>query len=89
MSQTTTPSLSLDDRTSKSDAPTSKDADAKRAAPFMEKTIQRTLTQIPGAVSWGALPQIPMVFPVFVPVIPGWPSFFGAAVNVDRPEGAW
>jgi hypothetical protein len=28
-----------------------------------------------------------MVFPVFVPVMPGWPSFFGAAVNVDRPEG--
>jgi hypothetical protein len=25
-----------------------------------------------------------MVFPVFVPVIPGWPSFFGAT---DRPEG--
>ena len=104
VSRTTTPSPSLDDRTSKSDAPTSKDADAKRAASFMEKMIQRTLAQIPApqgiipqlplphlpdlrAVPWGALPQIPMVFPVFVPVIPGWPSFFGAAVNVDRPEG--
>ena len=39
------------------------------------------------AVPWGTLPQIPMVFPVFVPVMPGWPSFFGAAVNVDRPGG--
>lgn len=67
-------------------------ADAKRAASFMEKMIQRTLAQIPAtqgiipqlplphllpAVPWGALPQIPMVFPIFVPMMPNWPSFRG------------
>ena len=107
VSRAATPPPILDDRASKSDAPTNEDADAsdaKRAASFMEKMIQRTLAQFPApqgiipqlplpqlpdlrAVPWGALPQIPMVFPVFVPMIPGWPSFFGAAVNVDRPEG--
>jgi hypothetical protein len=103
VSRAATPPI-LDDKTSKSDAPANEDADAsdaKRAASFMEKMIQRTLAQFPAsqgiipqlplphlpdlrAVPWGAFPQIPMVFPVFVPVIPGWPSFFGAA---DRPEG--
>ena len=99
----TTPPASLDGA-SKGDTPSNEDADAKRAASFMEKMIQRTLAQFPApqgiipqlplphlpdlrAVPWGALPQIAMVFPVFVPVMPGWPSFFGAAVNVDRPEG--
>jgi len=72
-------------------------ADAKRAASFMEKMIQRTLAQIPAtqgiipqlplphlpnlpdlpAVPWGALPQIPIVFPVFVPMMPNWPYFRG------------
>ena len=37
------------------------------------------LPNLPGigmpAVPWGALPQIPLVFPVFVPMMPGWPSF--------------
>ena len=104
VSRATTPPPNIDDRASKSDAPANEDADAsdaKRAASFMEKMIQRTLAQFPApqgiipqlplphlpdlrAVPWGAFPQIPMVFPVFVPVIPGWPSFFGAA---DRPEG--
>ena len=104
VSRAATPSPSLDDKASKSDAPANEDgdsSDAKRAASFMEKMIQRTLAQFPApqgiipqlpiphlpdlrAVPWGAFPQIPMVFPVFVPVIPGWPSFFGAA---DRPEG--
>ena len=104
VSRAATPPPILDDRTSKSDAPANEDADAsdaKRAASFMEKMIQRTLAQFPApqgiipqlplphlpdlrAVPWGAFPQIPMVFPVFVPVIPGWPSFFSAA---DRPEG--
>ena len=94
----------LDDRSSKSEAPANEDADAsdaKRAASFMEKMIQRTPAQFPApqgiipqlplphlpdlrAVPWGAFPQIPVVFPVFVPVITGWPSFFVAA---DRPEG--
>ena len=107
VSRAATPPPSLDDRANKSDAPANEDADAsdaKRAASFMEKMIQRTLAQFPApqgiipqlplphlpdlrAVPWGAFPQIPMVFPVFVPVIPGWPSFFGAAVNVDRPDG--
>ena len=103
VSRAATPPPILDDRASKSDTPANEDADAsdaKRAASFMEKMIQRTLAQFPApqgiipqlplphlpdlrAVPWGAFPQIPMVFPVFVPVIPGWPSFFGAA---DRPE---
>lgn len=61
------------------------DSDEKRAASFMEK-MQRTLAQIPAppginilqlpdlsAVPWGTLPQIPMVFPVYVPI--QWPSF--------------
>jgi hypothetical protein len=86
--------------------------DAKRAASFMEKMIQRTLAQIPvtqgiipqlplphlpnlpdlPAVPWGALPQIPMVFPVFVPM-PNWPYFRGnehapgAGAPDDRIQG--
>ncbi|KAH7916558.1 hypothetical protein BJ138DRAFT_1074983 [Hygrophoropsis aurantiaca] len=38
---------------------------------------QLPLPHLPGmpAVSWTALPQIPVAFPVFVPM-PGWPSFF-------------
>lgn len=59
--------------------------DAKQTASFMEKMIQRTLAQLhapqlpdlPGMVPWNALPQIPMVFPVFVPMMPNWPSFLG------------
>jgi len=60
-------------------------ADAKRAASFMEM-FQRTLAQFPAPglpalpnlpglpnLPWGALPQVPMVFPIFVPM--GWPSF--------------
>ena len=36
------------------------------------------IPHLPGmpAVPWGALPQLPMVFPVIVPM-PGWPSFLG------------
>jgi len=29
------------------------------------------------AVPWGALPQIPIVFPVFIPMMPGWTSLRG------------
>lgn len=58
---------------------------AKQTESFMEKMIQRTLAQlsttqlpdIPGMGAWNALPQIPMVFPVFVPMMPNWPSFLG------------
>lgn len=79
-------------------------ADAKRAASFMEKMIQRTLAQIPAtqgiipnmpqlplphlpdlpAVPWGSLPQLPMVFPVFIPMMPGWPSFFGGEPGANN-----
>jgi uncharacterized protein len=56
--------------------------DEKQQAWFTEM-IQRTLAQIPGAahlhipnlpgiVPWGALPQFPMVMPIFVPMLPGW-----------------
>ncbi|KAJ6594182.1 hypothetical protein B0H19DRAFT_1094293 [Mycena capillaripes] len=68
--------------------------DEKQAATFLA-LIQRTLAQLPApqlrnlpglpqlpeipAVPWGALPQIPMVFPVLVP----WPAFLGG----DAPGG--
>jgi len=73
--------------------------DEKRAASFMEK-MQRTLAQIPAppginishlplpdlsSVPWGTLPQIPMVFPVYVPI--HWPSFRGAHPKPE-PVGA-
>ncbi|RXW21631.1 hypothetical protein EST38_g4228 [Candolleomyces aberdarensis] len=59
--------------------------DEKQTASFVEKMIQRTLAQLPapqlpglpGMVPWGALPQLPMVFPVYVPMMPMWPSFLG------------
>ena len=110
VSRAPTPSPSLDDKTSKGDAPTREEtdaADAKRAASFMEKMFHRTLAQFPAPqgiipqlplphlphlpdLPWGALPQIPLVFPVFVPVMPGWPSFLGGdhavAVNADIPK---
>lgn len=69
-------------------------ADDKQAATFLA-LIQRTLAQLPApqlrnlpglaqlpeipAVPWGALPQLPVVFPVFVP----WPAFLGG----DAPGG--
>ena len=82
-------------------------ADAKRAASFMEmfqRTVaqfpapQGIIPQLPlphlpdlTAVPWGTFPQIPLVFPVFVPVMPGWPSFFGgdhaAVVSTDKSGG--
>lgn len=72
---------------------------------FMEKMIQRTLAQLPGQgfipqlplphlpdlpnMPWAALPQMPMVFPVYVPMV-GWPSFLGGETtsdDSDRGEG--
>ncbi|KAG6335572.1 hypothetical protein ID866_3512 [Astraeus odoratus] len=41
------------------------------------------LPEIP-AVPWAALPQIPLVFPVFVPM-PGWPSFLSE--KREGPQG--
>jgi len=51
---------------------------AQGIMPNMPQLPRPNLSQLPGmpAVPWGALPQIPMVFPVFVPM-PGWPSFLG------------
>ncbi|KAG2015690.1 hypothetical protein CC2G_008935 [Coprinopsis cinerea AmutBmut pab1-1] len=77
--------------------------DEKQAASFVEKMIQRTLAQLPAQglfpqlphlpdlpnMPWAALPQIPMVFPVFVPTT-GWPSFLGgesASEDSDKGEG--
>ncbi|KAK7472590.1 SPT3 Dosage dependent suppressor of Ty-induced promoter mutations-like protein [Stygiomarasmius scandens] len=56
--------------------------DEKHALSLMD-LFQRTVAQLPGApyipllpgmpaVPWDALPQIPMVFPVAVPLLPGW-----------------
>ncbi|KAJ6500161.1 hypothetical protein C8R47DRAFT_1110707 [Mycena vitilis] len=73
--------------------------DDKQAATLFA-LIQRTLAQLPApqlrnlpglpqlpeipAVPWGALPQIPMVFPVLVP----WPAFLGGdAPGVEPREG--
>jgi hypothetical protein len=43
------------------------------------------------AVPWAALPQIPVVFPVYVPMMPGWPAFFGgehqAGATIDKDNG--
>lgn len=76
------------------DAPTKAMDEDKQAATFLAM-IQRTLAQLPApqlrnlpglaqlpempAVPWGALPQLPMVFPVLVP----WPAFLGG----DAPNG--
>jgi hypothetical protein len=51
---------------------------AQGIMPNIPQLPRPNLSQLPGmpAVPWGALPQIPMVFPVFVPM-PGWPSFLG------------
>lgn len=45
---------------------------------------QLPLPHLPGmpAVPWGALQQIPVVFPIFVPM-PGWPSFLGERRDND------
>jgi hypothetical protein len=73
--------------------------DEKQAATFLA-LIQRTLAQLPApqlrnlpglpqlpeipAVPWGALPQLPMVFPVLVP----WPAFLGGdAPGAEPREG--
>jgi len=91
------PLLTSDDKLKRPDMETKDLADEKRAASFMEK-MQRTLAQFPAppginishlplpdlsSVPWGTLPQIPMVFPVYVPM--HWPSFRGAH---PKPESA-
>jgi hypothetical protein len=49
--------------------------------PNMPQLPMPHLPHLPGigmpAVPWGALPQIPIVFPVFVPMMPGWSSLRG------------
>ncbi|KAJ7268708.1 hypothetical protein B0H12DRAFT_62597 [Mycena haematopus] len=72
--------------------------DDKQVVPALFALIQRTLAQIPApqlrnlpalpqlpempTVPWGALPQLPMVFPVFVP----WPAFLGRDAPVGEPR---
>lgn len=55
--------------------------------PTMPQLPLPQLPHLPGigmpAVSWGALPQIPLVFPVFVPMMPGWPSFRGGEPQAE------
>ena len=62
--------------------------------PNMSQLPLPQLPNLPGigmpAVPWGALPQIPLVFPVFVPMMPGWPSFRSGdpqAEDVNRTAG--
>lgn len=47
-----------------------------------------TLPHLPGmpAVPWN-LPQIPMVFPVYVPMMPGWPTFLGGDQDAGKSGG--
>jgi hypothetical protein len=75
--------------------------DEKRAVSFMEKMLAQiparpgiNMPQLPlpdlSAMPWGTLPQIPMVFPVYVPI--HWPSFrahqkpesIGAKIDSDE-----
>ncbi|KNZ80876.1 Protein MGA2 [Termitomyces sp. J132] len=46
------------------------------------------LPTLPGmpAVPWN-LPQIPMVFPVYVPMMPGWPAFLGGDHDAGKHDG--
>ncbi|KAG6885909.1 hypothetical protein C0993_007927 [Termitomyces sp. T159_Od127] len=46
------------------------------------------LPHLPGmpAVPWN-LPQIPMVFPVYVPMMPGWPTFLGGDQDAGKNGG--
>ncbi|RDB25159.1 Protein MGA2 [Hypsizygus marmoreus] len=60
--------------------------------PNMPQLPLPQLPHLPGmpAVPWGALPQIPMAFPVYVPMMPGWPAFLRGDqtdANKERPEG--
>jgi len=74
VSRDATPSPSFDDKASKGDAPTKEDtdaADAKRAASFMEKMIQRTLAQIPAPQ--GIIPQLPLPYLPNLPDLPAVP----------------
>jgi hypothetical protein len=50
--------------------------------------LPKYIQHLPGmpAVPWGALPNIPLVFPVLVP-IPGWPSFLGEKRVGGRRKG--
>ncbi|KAF8650412.1 hypothetical protein AX16_005219 [Volvariella volvacea WC 439] len=82
--------------------PITKSDEAKQSAWFVEM-IQRTFTQIAArqgilpniplplpqlpTTAWNALPQLPMVFPVFIPMMPGWPSFLGGEQQYQRQEG--
>ncbi|KAJ6587181.1 hypothetical protein DFH09DRAFT_248520 [Mycena vulgaris] len=72
--------------------------DNEKQAATLLTMIQRTLAQLPApqlrnlpglpqlpempAVPWGALPQLPMVFPVFVP----WPAFLGGEAPNGEPR---
>jgi len=86
----TPPATSSDEKGKKTDFDKQPMADAKRAASFMEKMrtfaqipsrpgIIPNMPQLPlphlSAVPWATLPQIPMVFPVFVPI--NWASLRG------------
>ncbi|KAF5370710.1 hypothetical protein D9758_001820 [Tetrapyrgos nigripes] len=55
----------------------------EKQALWLIDLLQRTVAQLPGApymhvlpgmpaVPWDALPQLPMVFPVAIPILPGW-----------------
>lgn len=80
--------------------PETKDVDTKQSVWFMEmiqrtlsqipapqgilsNKLPRPHLTVPN-VPWGALPQIPMVFPVFIPMMPGWPSFLGGEAQIGN-----
>ena len=71
VSRATTPPPSLDDKASKGDASTNEYSDAanaKRAASFMERMIQRTLAQFPAPQ--GIIPQLPLPHLPDLPAVP-------------------
>lgn len=82
-----------------------KGADEKQAASFLEMLQRKFAVQIPGQgiihhmpqlplphlPPMPALLQLPMVFPVYVPMMPGLPAFLGGehgATGTDKAEGA-
>ncbi|KAJ7346899.1 hypothetical protein DFH08DRAFT_937277 [Mycena albidolilacea] len=93
-----TPQSSTSSLAGAKEAPAPPLGDDKQTA-TLSALILRTLAQLPApqlrnlpglpqlpempAVPWGALPQLPMVFPVFVP----WPAFLGGDAPNGGPRG--
>lgn len=99
-SQVSQPLQTPDDITKQNLDATSDEKQAASFVALIQRTLAQiaapqgiipTMPQLPlhipemPTVPWAALPQIPMVFPVFVPM-PGWPSFLGDKRDGQRDE---